>query len=366
MNAEILRQYRSLDWNHMLMSHLGDGSLIEAKPFLERAKFFLNKLTDDRVLTILPPVVIANLEAQLQSFTSFIHNEIFAYTDVSQKSVKILNIKNQTANLFNELFKYSVYFDVLPPELDVNEAITKALNEIREAKNKEIKDLNDLKNNFYASIPQYKEALELSTILAKDKSKIEDALSKVDQFIGANEKAVEAILKKNATSFATKAGEHSTFKTTWVPIWLFQKIGLAREIKQPAWYPGITYWLWLGMLFGLIVIGIVGYYNYNPIEDISWLASLQRLSIIIVPSYFAIFSINQYVTQRKLYEIYKFKDIALQTMIILRTQFQEDFDAKNELLSRSLQVIFTEPALKEDVKYDKQFITEIVRMLSEK
>lgn len=119
------------------------------------------------------------------------------------------------------------------------------------------------------------------------------------------------------------------------------------------------------MAFGMVVIGIIFYFivfgTTLTLENI-----ILRISALIVPSYFAVLFVNQFFTQKSLYEVYKFKDVALQTMIALRTQFGDDYEGRRELLERSLSVIFSEPSIKDDSKQQKQMITELIRLLSQK
>jgi hypothetical protein len=50
-------------------------------------------------------------------------------------------------------------------------------------------------------------------------------------------------------------------------------------------------------------------------------------------------------------------------MINLRNQFPSNEPAKDPILLRSLNVIFTEPVIENKIKYDKQLILELVNLL---
>lgn len=366
MDTNLINQYRNLNWDQLLRRQLGEaGSLEASKPWLDRLKGFLDKLTHEKVQEALPPNASIEIEGQLRAFLSFVEHQIRPYSDVAQRDQKIDEIKNTIGNILTSLEKYSVYFDVLPNETRTDTTFEKKVNEINEIRKREIKELEDLKRNLDA--PGIRNASDIAEKILSKRDNIEEALKRVNEFITANETAVRTLLEKNATSFAQKAQEHVSYTKDFVPIWILKYLPFKKMegIRQPAWYIGSVVWLWLGMLSGLVVVTIIGYFViFGGQLDLPGV--ILRITALIVPSYFTVFFINQFLSQRKLFEIYKFKDIALQTMLALRPQFEARSEERKELLQRSLTVIFNEPALKEEIKYDKQLVTEILRMMQEK
>ena len=173
---------------------------------------------------------------------------------------------------------------------------------------------------------------------------------------------IDVILKSNATDSSRKASEHATYKMDLVPIWLLKKIPLLNKIRQPSWH-GSFFWLLCSFFWGILVVGIIFYFIFSNVGQFTLGNSIIRLASILIPMYFTIFSAQQYLNHRRLYEAYKFKDISLNTMVNLREKLPEHSQEREKVLAKSLDVIFSEPSLKEDIKYDKQLLLEIVRML---
>lgn len=164
------------------------------------------------------------------------------------------------------------------------------------------------------------------------------------------------ILKANATDSAKKAAEHKTLKINWLKTPFFNKF----KIPYPS---GSIFWLLLSSLFGATIVALSLLLLIRSGENISIGSALLHFAILLIPAYFTIFSAQQYSNHRRLYEAYSFKDVATQTMINLRNQFPSNEPAKDPILLRSLNVIFTEPVIENKIKYDKQLILELVNLL---
>lgn len=327
------------------MRKLGEaGSLDNAKPALDRAKSFLDKLLDSRVLAVLPPNAVSEVEIYTQSFLGFLQNQVLGYSDVSQRDNLVNTIKNEVGSLLNIVGKYTVYFDVLPGDSSVAASVDGKIAEFRNAFQTEIAETTKLRQTFVGSTSQVQQALDVSQNIISRKTEIESALAKITEFNSANEKTVGILLQKNATSFAEKAKEHNSFSEWKVPV---------------------SPWLIAGGALGILDLIIV--LNFPASSDLTLGSAALHITTLVVPSYFAVLFVNQFLLQRRLYEAYKFKDIALQTMIMLRKEFVQDREALNELLRRSMTVIFSEPAIGNmEGKYDKQLITEMLKLLSDK
>jgi len=345
MNPTLLEQYKNLSWDRLLMHRLGEaGSLDNAKPALDRAKFFLDKLLDNRVLSVLPPNATPETELYTQNFLSFLQNQVLGYSDVSQRDRVVSDIKNEVGSLLNILGKYSNYFDVLPGDSSAVTNLDGKISELKNTLQAEIAESLKLRQTFTGSTSLVQQAIGVSEDIISRKAEIEGALAKVNEFNKANEETIKILLQKNATSFSEKAEEHNSYSKRKIPV---------------------SRWLIAGGLLGIIDLGIV--YLFPASSDITLGSAILHVTALIVPSYFAILFVNQFLLQRRLYEAYKFKDISLQTMIMLRKEFAQDHEARRELLQRSMAVIFSEPATSSTGgKYDKQLISEILKLLADK
>ena len=67
--------------------------------------------------------------------------------------------------------------------------------------------------------------------------------------------------------------------------------------------------------------------------------ALLRISILIIPSYFAFFFTRLFLTGRKLYEFYRFKGIALTTLAHLYKVYPNE---QKEVMAKAVSVIFSE------------------------
>ncbi len=124
-------------------------------------------------------------------------------------------------------------------------------------------------------------------------------------------------------------------------------------------FSGQWWWLFWAGIMGIIVAFIV--FSFISVlenkSDISAGVAILRISSLIIPSYFTFFFISQFNYHKKMYETYNFKNTALNTMSELMKLNQSKSDY---ILEKGLSVLFNEPQVREDNKYDKQLINDLL------
>lgn len=188
---------------------------------------------------------------------------------------------------------------------------------------------------------------------AENKKVFDDALIVAKEFIKAKEKHAELSLAEKHEIFETKAKDHLTYKMSMVS--LFN--GKIPVIKNQPSFEGSFKWLVLGII-SAATAGILAYFFALEIGDANKYGTgmaLLRITILLAPSYFTYFFIQQFNNEKKLYEFYKFKAIAIKTMEDLYKTYNE----KEFILTQALSVIFLEPKNGEN-KYDEAFFKEIL------
>lgn len=81
--------------------------------------------------------------------------------------------------------------------------------------------------------------------------------------------------------------------------------------------------------------------------------------------YGAFLAYQQFRIQRKLYESYKFKAIALSTMEELIKNYTERKD-RELIINKAIDIIFSEPSLKEDKVIHQRMIDDLLDILKNK
>lgn len=197
-------------------------------------------------------------------------------------------------------------------------------NEVTE----KLKEANQALKEF--NVEEFRKAIALVRELIKEK-------------ISFEEKTIE----EHLGTFLDRANEHKIYK----------------KVKFVSWkFSGHWWWLMGSFLMGIIVAYIIHSFIVvlESNGNISAGAAILRVSSLIIPSYFMIFFVNQFLYHKKMYEIYSFKNTALNTMTNLMRTNEEKADY---ILQRGLEVLFSEPKIKESGKYDSHLINELISML---
>ena len=167
---------------------------------------------------------------------------------------------------------------------------------------KEVKDLSKefVILDFERERKGIENAVQIAKKLTDNEEKYEKAAQTAESWIRAEGNALSSSLKNKADIFEIKTKEHNHGKTWW-------------------WFVG-------GVIGGIIAILFIFYFISKTDINISIGASLLRVSTLIVISYFSFYCMQQFSNQRKFYEIYKFKAIALTTMEELLKSYTERSD----------------------------------------
>lgn len=185
---------------------------------------------------------------------------------------------------------------------------------------------------------------ELKLFKAEEFSK---AISVVDDLIKKKISFEDKTIKEHLGTFINSANGHRVHRPTKF---------LSCKFSGQWW------WLFsagiMGVLVAYIVFSFIAVLENNP--NISAGAAILRISSLIIPSYFTFFFISQFNYHKKMYEAYSFKNTALGTMTDLMKTNQNKADF---ILEKGLIVLFSEPQAKDEGKYDKQLVNELIGML---
>ncbi|MEA2088271.1 MAG: hypothetical protein U9O55_00290 [Patescibacteria group bacterium] len=202
-----------------------------------------------------------------------------------------------------------------------------------------------LKPDFADTVKKLKEAnKELKDF---DVNNFTKAIALVDDLITKKVSFEDKTIKESLGTFLNRADEHKIHRSEKFLSWKFS---------------GHWWWLFfagvMGVIIAFIVASFISVLESNGGVDIG--SAILRVSSLIIPSYFMVFFINQFTYHKRMYEIYSFKNTSLNTMTDL---MQTNKEKSDDILERGLDVLFTEPKIKESGKYDTQLVTELIGMI---
>ena len=192
----------------------------------------------------------------------------------------------------------------------------------------------DLEKAIEKEKEKIKDAIKIANDLVDNKEKYEDAAKKAENWIKEQEKTLLVYLQKEARAFSEKAQENK--KSSWWFLW---------------W--GISSWVFAILFLFYIFI-------FESSSDISVWASLLRISIFVAISYFTFFALSHFFYDKKLYENYKFKAMALEKMKGLIKSYWDD---RQKILDKAMSIIFDEPSLKENNSNQKKMFEIFMDLL---
>ncbi len=352
INPSLIGTYRNIDWTLLLRSDLGGtGQLTEAKPTFDRIKSIFDQIIENPVTASLAKEGRKEIETELRGFLNFVQTRVSSYSNVGERSVVIDEIKSIEWKILSSLGKILPYYPAIGEQkIDLKETIKEAVDPLKKEWEMEKKEIQNFKN----FLPKIEKIAPTVENLIQNADSISEAVTGAKEWVVQNKQAIELIIQNNATDASKKAREHQTIRVEWsIPFW--------RGIKLPL-LGGTFFWL-IGSILSAIVAFALSITFINEKREITLGASILRISSILGPVYFTLFFAQQYLNHRRLYEAYKFKDLALQTMLNLKNRFPDNSQSQEKIVEKSLDVLFSEPFLKEEVKYDKQLLLEIFRML---
>lgn len=277
--------------------------------------------------------------------------------DVLLKLKDNINIVNSVP--YDQLTNLNNYLNNIINEYN-NTLNNLQLNEITSHHHTTLSYFNNI-NNLLRSNDLYGE-IKLTPNLQETTKKLEEANNQLslfnkDDFENATKIVADLInkkieyedktIKENLGTFLNRANEHKIYKKPKSFIFGFS---------------GQWWWLFGAVIMGFIVAYIVSSFISVLENDnnISIGTALLRISSLIIPSYFMIFFLNQFTYHKRMYEIYSFKNTSLNIMTDLMKTNQSKTD---DILGRGLEVLFTEPQIKEGGKYDKQLVSDMLNIL---
>ncbi len=273
----------------------------------------------------------------LQNLDSYIQNTINSYINAWLKHVTIDDITNQhhafldqLQNILNTLWGSPYYL------------LLKGFN------------------SFESTPITLKESvLEAQVELWKfieSKKDITDAISWAKSWLDNRRKMEEEVVKKQAWEYDSRATEHKTHNEA--VFW-----SISTKLSGSWW------WLFSAFIFSIIT-AVVTYSFYDSAKnslDISIGSAILHIATVIVPAYLTVFCSTQFLFHKKMYESYKFKYASLLTMNYLLEFHKNDSSKTEKILNKWLDVLFSEPSIKEDSwKIDKTMATELIKLATSK
>jgi NADH:ubiquinone oxidoreductase subunit 3 (subunit A) len=115
ISAPVLERFEKVDWKGLLREDLGDsGNLKEASSNLDRLKDIFDSLLENPVLSDIPNHE-RTFETILNNFLDFCDGILVNYTDTTQKTQKIADIRQKEEEVINQLSPILNYVRFLDP-----------------------------------------------------------------------------------------------------------------------------------------------------------------------------------------------------------------------------------------------------------
>lgn len=192
-----------------------------------------------------------------------------------------------------------------------------------------------------------KEAVNVASNLIENKENFEKAITTAENWRKEEGKSIAVSFGKKSEIFNLKADEYKSRK-------------FIKMIGHVGWFAG-------GLFFGLmaLIIILIFIFDLGDNNNISIGFALMRISVLFIVSYFAFFMLSQFSNNKKFYESYKFKAIALETMEELVKSYDKDRD-RERILNESISIIFSEPKVKEDSEVQKKLLNDLMDIAKKK
>lgn len=203
--------------------------------------------------------------------------------------------------------------------------------------------LPDLEIEFEKFEKKLESAQAISDVIISNEKKYIEAQKAAENWIKTEGRAIASAVQDKTKIFKDKADNEHTGWNVW------------------PWLVGVA-----GFAFFAIVVStkFIDKLSENG-ESISIGAALLRISVVGMFFYMAFLCYQQFNIQRRLYEIYKFKAIALSTMESLVKTFTEQKD-REVIVNKAIEIIFTEPSFKEDKVAHQRVIDELLDVVKKK
>ncbi|MFA6526559.1 MAG: hypothetical protein WCT26_04075 [Candidatus Buchananbacteria bacterium] len=209
-----------------------------------------------------------------------------------------------------------------------------------------VRHLCYLKDNVFkksTDVEKITKAEIIADTIIKNEEKYRKASETAENWIETEGKVISRAINDKTKVFSEKANnEHTKHRVWW-------------------WLVGSSSFLIGAIVMALILISKLS----GNGENISVGASLLRISVMGMFIYGAFMAYQQFGVQRKLYESYKFKAIALSTMEELIKNYTDRKD-RELIMNKAVDIIFSEPSLKEDKITHQRIIDDLLDILKSK
>jgi hypothetical protein len=214
-------------------------------------------------------------------------------------------------------------------------------------------------------ITNFKEAERLANVVTNRRTTINDAISSATKWLSTRQDVNKKTIEEQAEAFYDMAIEHKVFKG-WSGI-KNKPDTFKEKVKIFAFsydFGGSWFWLLLTIIFAAST-GLVTYEFIikaaSETPDIKVGTAILRIAGLLVPAYLTLFSANQFLYHKRLYDNYMFKYSSMQTMNNLMSIHEKQGE---QILAKGLDILFSEPKTKEGGgKYDPQLMNEMLKML---
>lgn len=296
----------------------------------------------DSLLQVLKDKLQNNLEKEFDTYTGeraqFLLSQLSSINSYLESGLTFSN--PQDVNSIFSIFQQSVSHLLQQINYNIN---TTGISSGKQLIDEHINEVRQILRDFDAfSVDREKlqEAEAIAIKLTKNAGRYEKATQTAENWIKSEGRALSSALQDKAQIFNDKAEQDHQSKEVW------------------GWFVG-------GMVGGVIAfITILIFISKNG-TDLSVGSSLLRISVLVVVSYFAFYCLQQFSNHRRLYEIYKFKAIALKTMEELVKSYSEQAD-RDRILNKATNVVFSEPNLKEDKNVQQKILDELFEIVKKK
>lgn len=344
-------QYPDFPWERLRRKDLGKYSLEDLNENFENIKSYFDSVIEFPNLRKLPEKYLQILLTQLNELFEFENQLSNQFQNVSERQEWINKVKQFEHQVWTALSPVIGYIKFTLSSGDVSskqfEEKVKQLDQLGNTLTQKLQNVSDFENRVEKVLGEVSqrgdEVKKITEQVAKDKEKYTKASEIAENWIKTEGKATAGALQDKSKIFNDKADQEHTGKR--VTLWLVGVLVFASGAIASA---GLLIWKLNGSGEGLSVG-----------------AALLRISVVGMFFSLAYLCYQQFSIQRRLYEVYKFKAIALSTMENLIKSFTEPQD-RQMIVEKAIDIVFAEPSFKEDKVAHQRVINELIDVIKKK
>lgn len=236
ISESIKKHYLQIDWNKLLRKDLGEYSLEEIKPHLDRIKKIFDDILNYVDIDKISLLFTQKVSNQLQDFINFSSQIVNNFKDIGQREAILNQIKNKEYEIFSTLSSIYNYIQAFDPSKD--------------------KQLKELVKNSEERIKKLDEELDKTEKLLIDAQKkaTESKVLEYGSFFGNEAKENKLRASKN---FWIMIG--SIVLTTIFAIFFLQTISFTINQKLNFWENLLTTVNSQNILIKFVILSLGGY-----------------------------------------------------------------------------------------------------------